>query len=223
MLIGLETGCTFQNPYCLSGFSLEKPRCHMYSKVEEGIHESWFPWFCLKEISANNRDYCAWKSQEISSFWDTQTSLSGTNKQYLIEYAKYRHHLHRDTGEWGMSPPISQECTPRNVRPFNSNWNLLPKTTKMLKAKCSCFYFPSSTTKWKYNNNDITRREIIWINRQKTQTDPQIITKLLGSWQGGDQDSDGHSDRAPEFLCGDGRILQKDNRLCNAPPVRPLW
>ena len=29
-------------------------------------------------FSANTRDCCAWKSQEISSFWDTQTTLSGT-------------------------------------------------------------------------------------------------------------------------------------------------
>ena len=30
-------------------------------------------------FSANSRDCCVWKSQEISSFWDTQTTLSGTN------------------------------------------------------------------------------------------------------------------------------------------------
>ena len=29
--------------------------------------------------------------------------------------------------------------------------------------------------------------------------------------------------RAPEFLCGDGRNFQKDNYLCNTPPFRPLW
>ena len=32
---------------------------------------------------------------------------------------------------------------------------------------------------------------------------------------GGDQESDGHVDRAPEFLCGDGRTFQKDNHLCS--------
>ena len=31
------------------------------------------------------------------------------------------------------------------------------------------------------------------------------------------------SDRAPEFLCGDGRIFQEDNHLCRIPPIRPLW
>ena len=41
--------------------------------------------------------------------------------------------------------------------------------------------------------------------------------------QGGDQESDGHSDRAPEFLCGNGRTFQKDNHLCSTPPIRPLW
>ena len=31
------------------------------------------------------------------------------------------------------------------------------------------------------------------------------------------------TDRAPEFLCGDGRTFQKDNHLCSTPPLRPLW
>ena len=31
------------------------------------------------------------------------------------------------------------------------------------------------------------------------------------------------TDRAPEFLCGDGRTFQKDNHLCITPPIRPLW
>ena len=43
-----------------------------------------------------------------------------------------------------------------------------------------------------------------------------------GPWSG-DQESDAHSDRAPEFLCGDGRTIQKDNHLCSTPPIRPLW
>jgi hypothetical protein len=30
------------------------------------------------------------------------------------------------------------------------------------------------------------------------------------------------TDRAPEFLCGDGRTIQKDNHLCSTPPIRPL-
>ena len=36
---------------------------------------------------------------------------------------------------------------------------------------------------------------------------------------GGDQDPDGHSDRAPEFLCG---TFQMDNHLCSTPQIRPL-
>jgi hypothetical protein len=31
------------------------------------------------------------------------------------------------------------------------------------------------------------------------------------------------TDRAPEFLCGDGRTFQKDNHLCSTPPIRPLF
>ena len=34
--------------------------------------------------------------------------------------------------------------------------------------------------------------------------------------------STGHSDRAPEFLCGDGRTFQKDNYFCSPPPIRPF-
>uniref|UniRef100_A0A4W5KMQ7 Dolichyl-diphosphooligosaccharide--protein glycosyltransferase subunit 2 n=1 Tax=Hucho hucho TaxID=62062 RepID=A0A4W5KMQ7_9TELE len=49
----------------------------------------------------------------------------------------------------------------------------------------------------------------------------QLMEKGLG--QGGDQESDGPSDRASEFLCGDGRTFQKDNHLCSIPPIRPLW
>jgi hypothetical protein len=30
-------------------------------------------------------------------------------------------------------------------------------------------------------------------------------------------------DRAPEFLCGDGRTFQNDNHLCSTPQIRPLW
>jgi hypothetical protein len=31
------------------------------------------------------------------------------------------------------------------------------------------------------------------------------------------------TDRDPEFLCGDGRTIQKDNHLCSTPPIRTLW
>jgi hypothetical protein len=34
---------------------------------------------------------------------------------------------------------------------------------------------------------------------------------------------DVHSDRALEFLCGDGRTFQKDNHLFRTPPISPLW
>ena len=35
--------------------------------------------------------------------------------------------------------------------------------------------------------------------------------------------TNGHYDRTPEFLCGDGIIFQKDKNLCSTPPFRPLW
>ena len=43
---------------------------------------------------------------------------------------------------------------------------------------------------------------------QNHQDSEQSWEKGLGP--GGDQEPDGHSDRAPAFLCGDGRIFQKD-------------
>ena len=44
-----------------------------------------------------------------------------------------------------------------------------------------------------------------------------------GLGQVGDQDPDGHYDRAPECLCGDGRTFQKYTCLCSTPPIWPLW
>jgi hypothetical protein len=40
---------------------------------------------------------------------------------------------------------------------------------------------------------------------------------------GGDQEPDGHSDRAPEFLCVVRKTFQKNKHLCSSPPIRPLW
>ena len=57
-------------------------------------------------------------------------------------------------------------------------------------------------------------------DRPASQTE-QSGEKGLG--QEGDQEPDGHSDRATEFLCGDGRTFQEDNHLCSTPPIRPLW
>jgi hypothetical protein len=45
-------------------------------------------------------------------------------------------------------------------------------------------------------------------------------TEQLGEKGLGQGDS--HPDRAPEFLCGDGRTFQNDNHLCSTPPIRPL-
>ena len=63
-----------------------------------------------------------------------------------------------------------------------------------------------------------------WKKFGTTKTLPraeQSGEKNLG--QGGDQEPDGHSDRALEFLCRDGRTFQKDNHLCSTTPIRPLW
>ena len=44
-----------------------------------------------------------------------------------------------------------------------------------------------------------------------------------GPCQGGDQEPNVHSDRALEFLCGDGRTFQKDHHLCSTLSVRHFW
>jgi hypothetical protein len=36
-------------------------------------------------------------------------------------------------------------------------------------------------------------------------------------------ESDVDSERALEFLCGDGRTFQKDNHLCSTQTIRLLW
>jgi hypothetical protein len=50
-----------------------------------------------------------------------------------------------------------------------------------------------------------------------------LFPLIKGLGQGGDQKPDDHSDRAPEFLCGDRINFQKDKHLCSIPPIRPLW
>lgn len=44
-----------------------------------------------------------------------------------------------------------------------------------------------------------------------------------GLGQGGDQEPDGHSDKVPVLLWGNGRTCQKDKHLWSTPPVRLLW
>ena len=64
--------------------------------------------------------------------------------------------------------------------------------------------------------------EEVWNHKDssKTEQTEQSAEKSLG--QGGDQETNGHSDRAPEF-CGDGRTFQKDNHLCTTALIQPLW
>ena len=82
------------------------------------------------------------------------------------------------------------------------------------------------------NISKSTMVSIIGILKKKygtTQTLPRAdcATRLSngakGLGQGGGQEPDCHSDRAPEFLCGDERTFQRANHLCITPPIRPLW
>jgi hypothetical protein len=59
------------------------------------------------------------------------------------------------------------------------------------------------------------------IVRDSSHPSHRLFSKKKG--KGGDQEPDDHSDRAPEFLCGDLETYQKDNHLCSTPPIRTLW
>jgi hypothetical protein len=52
---------------------------------------------------------------------------------------------------------------------------------------------------------------------------PNWTIRGEGPWSGRWPSPDGHSDRALEFLCGDGRTFQKANHLCSTSSIRPLW
>ena len=67
--------------------------------------------------------------------------------------------------------------------------------------------------------------EEVWNHQDSSQSWPPGQTEQSeekGLGQGGDQEPDGHSDREPEFLCGDGRTFQKDSYLCSTPPNQAL-
>jgi hypothetical protein len=81
----------------------------------------------------------------------------------------------------------------------------------------------------KVPNNTVSSIILKWKKFGTTKTLPgagrsgqteQLGEKGLG--QRSDQEPDDHSDRAPEFLCGDGRAFHKNNHLCSTPPIRPL-
>jgi hypothetical protein len=71
-----------------------------------------------------------------------------------------------------------------------------------------------------------------FLNRRNLEP-PRLFLELAElSNQGGDQESYGHSDRAPEFLCGDrapeflcgdGCPSGRFSHLCSTPPIRLLW
>uniref|UniRef100_A0A0E9WIG2 Uncharacterized protein n=1 Tax=Anguilla anguilla TaxID=7936 RepID=A0A0E9WIG2_ANGAN len=64
--------------------------------------------------------------------------------------------------------------------------------------------------------------EEVWNHQVSPQSWPPGQTEQSGEkglGQGGEQEPDGHSDRALEFLCGDGRTFQKDNHLCSTPAI----
>ena len=77
----------------------------------------------------------------------------------------------------------------------------------------------------KVPKNTVASIILKWKKFRTTKSFPPGQTEQSGEkglGQGGDQEPDGHSDRALDFLCGDGRTFQKDNHLCT-PPIRPLW
>ena len=84
-------------------------------------------------------------------------------------------------------------------------------------------HWRSSRTKWPQS---FLKMELVWNHQDSSESWPPSQTEQLGEkglGQGGDQQPDGHSDRATEFLCGDGRTFQKHTHLCSTPPIRPYW
>ena len=76
--------------------------------------------------------------------------------------------------------------------------------------------------------NTVASINLKWKKFGTTKTLPiasspaKLSNREKGLGQGGEQEPNGHSDRAPEFLCGDGRTFQKDNHLWSTAPIRPL-
>ena len=82
----------------------------------------------------------------------------------------------------------------------------------------------------KVPNNSVASIILKWQKFVSTKTLPRAgcTAKLSnqgekGLCQGGNQEPDGHFDRALELLCEDGRTFQKDNHLCSTTPISPLW
>jgi hypothetical protein len=82
----------------------------------------------------------------------------------------------------------------------------------------------------KVSKNTVASIILKWKKLGTTKTRPRAHrpgqneqSEEKGLGQGGVQEPNGHSDRAPEFICGDERTFQKDNHLCSTPPIRPLW
>ena len=77
----------------------------------------------------------------------------------------------------------------------------------------------------KVPKNTVASIILKWKKFGTTKTLPGLTEQSgeKGLGQGGDQEPDGHSDRAPEFLCGDGRTFQKDNHLCNNQAIMVEW
>ena len=69
----------------------------------------------------------------------------------------------------------------------------------------------------------VTSTILKWKKFGTSKTIPRAGHPPKLSNRGGDKEPDGHYDRAPEFLRGDGRTFQKDNQFCSTPPIRHLW
>ncbi len=69
---------------CISIISNQSAHSPLTSDIDKAFSSTQLPltgyFLFFWPFSVNPKDGCAWKSQEISSFWNTQTSPSGTNK-----------------------------------------------------------------------------------------------------------------------------------------------
>jgi hypothetical protein len=83
--------------------------------------------------------------------------------------------------------------------------------------------YQNNSAAFKVPRNTVASVILKWKAFGTTKTPPRAGRQAKLSNRGGNQEPDGHSDKTPEFHCGDGRTFLKDNHLCSTPPIRPLW
>lgn len=131
---------------CLSLTSLSLTRCFdQLNRREQDV-----VFFCV-----NSKVCCVWKSQKISSLWNTQTSLSGTNnyvreiRHFLYSHVWCEHYIRRYLT--GFIPPLGFWCMMctgvpnkvdneyiRTYQPFMKCKHVTPLSLKLILIPSVC-------------------------------------------------------------------------------------